>query len=264
MSRVNPFRFSTKYQDDETDLLYYGYRYYSASMGRWFSRDPIGERGGINLYGYCGNDPADNVDTIGLDFGIWIGHPGYNFQSPGRPPRLFTDEDVYRITRALDAEVRKTRCCCTRARNTDTGLDVKITGSANGVTITEYASVRPLGPCIEEDSYQYYWWDCSSAARDYANASSPPDLDWHDYGWIKGDPSHVLSRRGISTRWHDRWPYPDLWDYGRWNTAAAVIFIYCGKDGHRHAGRAKSDYVEWEWSTDQNSWSNPHSGYGSP
>ena len=27
MAMVNPFRFSTKYQDDETGLLYYGYRY---------------------------------------------------------------------------------------------------------------------------------------------------------------------------------------------------------------------------------------------
>ena len=35
MAKANPFRFSTKYQDDETDLLYYGYRYYNASTGRW-------------------------------------------------------------------------------------------------------------------------------------------------------------------------------------------------------------------------------------
>jgi RHS repeat-associated protein len=41
MSRANPFRFSTKYQDDETDLLYYGYRYYNANTGRWNSRDPL-------------------------------------------------------------------------------------------------------------------------------------------------------------------------------------------------------------------------------
>jgi hypothetical protein len=33
MAKANPFRFSTKYQDDETDLLYYGYRYYSARKG---------------------------------------------------------------------------------------------------------------------------------------------------------------------------------------------------------------------------------------
>ena len=34
MARNNPIRFSTKYQDDESDLLYYGYRYYKPSL-RW-------------------------------------------------------------------------------------------------------------------------------------------------------------------------------------------------------------------------------------
>jgi RHS repeat-associated protein len=45
MAKVNPFRFSTKFQDDEIDLLYYGYRYYNASTGRWICRDPLGEAG---------------------------------------------------------------------------------------------------------------------------------------------------------------------------------------------------------------------------
>ena len=43
MARANPFRFSTSYQDDETDLVYYGYRYYNASTGRWISRDPLNQ-----------------------------------------------------------------------------------------------------------------------------------------------------------------------------------------------------------------------------
>ena len=47
MAKKNPFRFSTKYQDDETDLLYYGYRFYSPSPGRWLSRDPIFEVGSM-------------------------------------------------------------------------------------------------------------------------------------------------------------------------------------------------------------------------
>ncbi len=67
MAKMNPFRFSTKYQDDETDLLYYGYRYYSASTGRWISRDPIQERGGMNLYGSVGNDLISRTDRLGLD-----------------------------------------------------------------------------------------------------------------------------------------------------------------------------------------------------
>ena len=57
---------STKYFDDETELVYYGYRYYSPEMGRWGSRDPIGEWGGLNLYGFVGNGPMGSVDTLGL------------------------------------------------------------------------------------------------------------------------------------------------------------------------------------------------------
>jgi RHS repeat-associated protein len=38
MAKANPFRFSTKYQDDETDLVYYGRRYLNTSTGRWLSR----------------------------------------------------------------------------------------------------------------------------------------------------------------------------------------------------------------------------------
>jgi RHS repeat-associated protein len=45
MAKVNPFRFSTKYDDDESDFLYYGYRYYNPSTGRWPSRDPLNEPG---------------------------------------------------------------------------------------------------------------------------------------------------------------------------------------------------------------------------
>jgi RHS repeat-associated protein len=66
MSRANPFRFSTKYQDDEADLLYYGYRYYSASSGRWLNPDPIGAGGGANPWVFLGNDGVDDTDILGL------------------------------------------------------------------------------------------------------------------------------------------------------------------------------------------------------
>jgi RHS repeat-associated protein len=60
------FRFSTKYTDGETGLVYYGYRSYSPELGRWVNRDPIEERGGINLYGMVGNDAVNRVDELGL------------------------------------------------------------------------------------------------------------------------------------------------------------------------------------------------------
>ncbi len=73
LAGVNPFRFSTKYQDDETAFLYYGHRYYNASTGRWLSRDPIQEQGGLNLYAFVANDPIRFWDRFGLDpVGDWI------------------------------------------------------------------------------------------------------------------------------------------------------------------------------------------------
>jgi integrase/recombinase XerD len=44
----------------------YGYRYMDPLTGRWPSRDPIGERGGLNLYGFVGNDGVNQVDVLGL------------------------------------------------------------------------------------------------------------------------------------------------------------------------------------------------------
>ncbi|WP_334319250.1 RHS repeat-associated core domain-containing protein, partial [Termitidicoccus mucosus] len=49
-SRENPIRFSGKYHDNETGLTYSGFRYYSASLGRFINCDPLGERGAWALY----------------------------------------------------------------------------------------------------------------------------------------------------------------------------------------------------------------------
>jgi RHS repeat-associated protein len=43
-------------------VRYYGYRYYDPVTGRWPSRDPIGEQGGVNLYGMVGNDAVGRFD----------------------------------------------------------------------------------------------------------------------------------------------------------------------------------------------------------
>ncbi len=59
------FRFSTKYFDDETGLYNYGMRDLDVELGRWISRDPIGEEGGINIYGFVGNNSVDFVDSLG-------------------------------------------------------------------------------------------------------------------------------------------------------------------------------------------------------
>jgi hypothetical protein len=59
---------------------------YDPRLGRFLSRDPIREEGGINLYAYCGNDPVNRHDPLGLDWrdgpldGQWVplGNPTYD------------------------------------------------------------------------------------------------------------------------------------------------------------------------------------------
>lgn len=41
--------------------------HYDPNIGRWLSRDPIAERGGVNLCGFVGNDGVNSADILGLD-----------------------------------------------------------------------------------------------------------------------------------------------------------------------------------------------------
>lgn len=105
------YQFSTKELDGSTGMNYYGYRFYSPEMGRWLSRDPLGEiqfrsassgdglqkihasglddlaqklssyeaqqraqlREGssLNLYGFVGSDPVSIYDYLGLAKYTW-------------------------------------------------------------------------------------------------------------------------------------------------------------------------------------------------
>ncbi|EGB4586794.1 hypothetical protein H7P33_000758 [Salmonella enterica] len=86
-----PLRLPGQYFDDETGLHYNLFRYYAPECGRFVSQDPIGLKGGINLYQYAPN-PIRWIDPLGLDYTTWQIHsPGYgdvvqkglHFYAPG-------------------------------------------------------------------------------------------------------------------------------------------------------------------------------------
>lgn len=62
------FGFSTKFTDAESGLIYYGNRFFNPKLGRFLNRDPFEEGGGLNLYGFCGNDGIDHFDVLGNSF----------------------------------------------------------------------------------------------------------------------------------------------------------------------------------------------------
>jgi RHS repeat-associated protein len=62
----NPWRFSSKRIDEETGLTYFGRRYYCADLGRWLTKDPLGQEAGPNLYAFVSNAPLTHLDAYGL------------------------------------------------------------------------------------------------------------------------------------------------------------------------------------------------------
>jgi RHS repeat-associated protein len=133
MAKANPLRFSTKYQDDETDLLYYGYRYYSASTGRWANRDPQEELGGPNLYAFVHNTPTIRIDILGRTdwdwipiIGTWIAShytpKGSNVSDYSYGKRVRDEVDVLFCERAIDSQFRR----YTVSANTPSAIGVAI------------------------------------------------------------------------------------------------------------------------------------------
>ena len=65
ITTLNPFRFSSEYHDDTLGLVYYNYRHYNPTDGRWTSRDPIEELRILNLYQML--ESVNRWDLLGQD-----------------------------------------------------------------------------------------------------------------------------------------------------------------------------------------------------
>jgi RHS repeat-associated protein len=70
LADINRYRFSSKEIHPLSGLYCYGFRFYDPNLSRWLNHDPIGEAGGINLYGFVGNCPIGLIDYYGL-VGFW-------------------------------------------------------------------------------------------------------------------------------------------------------------------------------------------------
>ena len=62
---ASPLGFAGMFDPLQNGLLFTLLRPYDSNAGRWLSRDPYGEEGGMNLYGYVFNDPVNFIDPYG-------------------------------------------------------------------------------------------------------------------------------------------------------------------------------------------------------
>ena len=78
-SKKSPVQWSAEVYDEELTLGYYNYRHFNPQDGRWINRDPIGIKGGLNLYGFVGNRATSYIDVKGENHAVVAGGVGVGY-----------------------------------------------------------------------------------------------------------------------------------------------------------------------------------------
>ena len=86
-SVTQPLQWSSEVYDAELAMVYYNYRHYNPMDGRWINRDPIGEKGGRNLYRFLFNNGIYSIDLRGFD--------NYVIGDSQEPQMSFDEDYVY-------------------------------------------------------------------------------------------------------------------------------------------------------------------------
>ena len=121
MKDANVYRFSSKMFHPNSGLYYYGYRFYDPNLQRWPNRDPIGEEGGVNLYGFAGNHMPNAVDMLGLKIKCKGDHKDFyegviNCWRNSLPP----DSQLRKLVKDLDDSADTYEVCDMRPEDRET------------------------------------------------------------------------------------------------------------------------------------------------
>ncbi len=197
------FAFTGRPLDQVTGLQNNLNRWYDSKVGRWLSEDPIGFEGkGTNTSVYVGNCPTNATDFNGLDFGPWMGHPGYHFDEPPRQEVALKSIEAYgdefataaatKLEQMLKASPPKNRVLPTL---TDADLHILANEAANVYVEVVKASLEQWPRAAERNGWSLngtreYW----GFPRD-EKTISPVCADWCDK--IMNDMTNALAGKEV-------------------------------------------------------------------
>jgi RHS repeat-associated protein len=234
MAKANPLRFSTKSQDDETDLLYYGYRYYNASTGRWISRDLKAEAGELNLYGFATNDGIDRYDYLGM--------------------LTLNQVESYIAKRRKHIHDLNIMCRCDcgkRQAQHKYSIAGHSQSSQDGAGVYASTSWRDCkgSECCGPFNSTYLWWDCYSSAQEGGKTGG--DLN---YGWSFGGPEYS---KQANPKWYSTVAYYLGWDPYHIDVYSRVVYEQCVNGRLQTQDNLSLNSLLWKWSTLWQDWFGP-------
>ncbi|NCC62482.1 MAG: hypothetical protein EOM12_16450, partial [Verrucomicrobiae bacterium] len=173
LSASNPFQLSSKYLDAETELYYYGYRFYRPKLGRWINRDPLGDKSFLLRRGQGKSRKERNK--------LWL--------QARRPLYMFVENNAINSVDYLGlmggSGSWSQWCSCKAACGKDactTAKDAKDGAENDAISITGETGVCWNNSC---DAVRHCIWSCEQAKKDTTAAACV--TKWHeDWGDANG------------------------------------------------------------------------------
>jgi hypothetical protein len=109
----------------------------ASGLDKWPNRDPLGEPGGLNLYGFVANNPLNLIDTDG------------KASAPSAPPTTALPQ---RVTRTVTSTTIKSACCLTVV---DVEFELHITDTTGSPLVGAYTT-ETISILAQEDVFSQF------------------------------------------------------------------------------------------------------------
>ena len=167
VAKANPIRWSTQFADDVTGAAKYLFRDLQVGTGRWLSRDPIGEKGGISLYRVADNNLINKFDVFGQMLGLDFDYT-QNLQIGGCMPIPGVPFVSVCLTGGYSVTIDE---CCLAGKKKQL---ITVSGDIN-----IYAAIQPPSP------FTFSYTKGTVINRDGSPPACPkPGGDWNGNVWI--------------------------------------------------------------------------------